>query len=241
MIASILKKVARQTGITPPLKRWILSRISTPVPPPFYSLSPDLLVGLVLAFDHQSLFEGHAYYEFGLFRGFSLWFAEQLARKKAPKEFLLYGFDSFEGLPETAVDAGFYREGEFCAGYELVRENLSKYGADWDRIKLFRGFYSRSLFSAFRNQEKFRPVSIAVIDVDIYESCVLVLEFLRPYIVPGSILIFDDYNDMGRSDEHGERKALMEFEARTGMEKELLFELGRECAGFRVVRAPNAK
>jgi hypothetical protein len=62
---------------------------------------------------------------------------------------------------------------------------------------------------------------------------------LRPYLVPGSILIFDDYNDFNRSDEHGERKALREFEARTGMEKEALFELGRECAGFRVVKAPS--
>src|SRR5262249_37082367 len=101
-----------------------------------------------------------------------------------------------------------------------------------------RGFYSQSFFSDLSKEEAFRPVSIAVIDVDIYESCVLVLEFLRRYLVPGSILIFDDFNDMNRSDEHGESKALKEFEAKTGMEKVALFELGRECAGFRTMQAP---
>jgi len=70
----------------------------------FYSLSPDALVALVRVFNIQqsqlssgrNLFEGHGYYEFGLFRGFSFWFAEQLSREYAGPSFRLFGFDSFE-------------------------------------------------------------------------------------------------------------------------------------------------
>ncbi len=238
-ITSGLKSVMRGMGIAQPLRRWVLSNLSDASEGAFLTLSPDLLVALVRAFDTQTVFDGRAYYEFGLYRGFSIWFAEQISRNRTPKDFQLYGFDSFAGLPETKVDSDFYRTGAYSAGEQFVRSNLTKYGANWDRIKLFKGFYSEPHFAKLRSTERFLPVSIAVIDVDIYESCVLVLDFLRPYLVAGSILILDDYNDMNRSDDHGERKALREFEARTRMTHEHLFELGRECAAVRVTRAPD--
>lgn len=230
-----LKKVVRSSGMTDPLKKWLLSNVNTG----FFSLSPDLLVSLVKVFETHKDFAGGAYYEFGLFRGFSIWFAEQISRGKVPDDFPFYGFDSFQGLPQTMIDAKFYRKGEYSAGYNLVMNNLEQFGGDLDRIKLFPGFYSKALFERFSREEAFKPVSIAVIDVDLYESCVEVLEFLKPHLRVGSMLVLDDYNDMDRSDENGERRAFREFEARTGMEKELVFELGRECAVFRVTKVPH--
>lgn len=209
---------------------------------PFFTLSPDLLVALSRAFDHHkeaassggnNLLGRHGYYEFGLFRGFSLWFAEQLSRTCAAPDFRFYGFDSFEGLPPSDVDKDYYSEGDFSASEEEVHKFLSNYGADFDRIRLFKGFFSKEYFAHLRLREDFLPVSICVIDVDIYESCVDVLDFIHPFLVEGSILIFDDYNDMGRSDEHGERLALREFQkAHPSFKVEHLFDLGVECAGF---------
>jgi hypothetical protein len=50
-----------------------------------------------------------------------------------------------------------------------------------------------------------------VID-DLYESCVDVLEFTKELLVAGSILLFDDYNQIGPDNNSGERRALIEFE-----------------------------
>ena len=99
----------------------------------FYSPSPDLLVALVKAFNLQQaqrshgrdLFDGHAYYEFGLFRGFSFWFAEQISREYAPANFRLLGFDLFQGLPQPqlAEEAQLFDQGDCCGTYEAVTSN----------------------------------------------------------------------------------------------------------------------
>lgn len=72
----------------------------------FYTLSPDILLAIAKSFKIQrnDLLQNHGYYEFGLFKGFSFWFAEKLSREYCNKDFKLYGFDSFEGLPKSSVD-----------------------------------------------------------------------------------------------------------------------------------------
>ena len=62
------------------------------------------------------------------------------------------------------------------------------------------------------------------------------LEFIKEYLVEGSILLFDDYNQLGEDNNSGERRALIEFEKRNpGFKKEHLFDYGWEGAAFRVV------
>ena len=212
----------------------------------FFSLSPDILVAIVKAFNLQrqsaaggrDLLDGHAYYEFGLFKGFSFWFAEQIAREYADSSFRFLGFDSFEGLPQPQleVEARAFSEGDFRGTYEVVTGNLRRYKADFSRIRLYKGFYSDRFFDQLRKKEQFPPVSICLIDVDLYNSCVPVLEFIKEYLVEGSILLFDDYNQMGKDDNSGERRALIEFETRNpAFEKEYLFDYGWEGVAFRVV------
>jgi hypothetical protein len=212
----------------------------------FYTLSPDLLVALVKAFHIQhaqllngcNLFAGHGYYEFGVFRGFSFWFAEQLSRMYAGPSFRLFGFDSFEGLPQPQLDseAAVFKKGEFCGSYEAVTTNLTKWKTDFKRIRLHKGFYSKPLFERLRHSEEFLPISICLIDVDLYESCLPVLDFIKNYLVVGSILLFDDYNQLGEDNNAGERRALIEFEQRNpGFQKEHLFDYGWEGAAFRVL------
>jgi hypothetical protein len=211
----------------------------------FYSAAPDNLVALVRAFNLQQaeravgrdLFDRHAYYEFGMFRGFSFWFAEQISREYAPTSFRLYGFDSFEGLPrpQLAAEARIFVEGDFRGTYATVTAHLTRWRTDFSRIRLHRGFYAPELFRELVRTETFAPVSICLIDVDLYESCVPVLDFLRDRLVPGSILLFDDYNQMGDDDGAGERRALIEFEGRhPTFRKQHLFDYGWEGVAFRV-------
>ena len=212
----------------------------------FYTVSPDLLIALVRAFNIQrahistgrDLFEGHGYFEFGIFRGFSFWFAEQLAREYASPNFRLFGFDSFEGLPKPrlAPEAAVFTKGQFKGSYEEVTSNLRKWKTDFSRIALYKGFYSRHFFDQLRKSEKFPPVSICVIDVDLYESCIPVLDFIKDYLVAGSILIFDDYNQLGEDNNSGERRALIEFtKANPEVLTQHLFDYGWEGVAFEVL------
>lgn len=212
----------------------------------FYTLSPDVLVAIVKAFNLQrkpaaggrNLLDGHAYYEFGMYKGFSFWFAEQLAREYTDSSFRFLGFDSFEGLPQPqlAAEARTFHEGDFRGTYQTVTGNLRRWRADFSRIQLHKGFYSDRFFEQLREKEQFPPISICLIDVDLYDSCVPVLEFIKEYLVEGSILLFDDYNQMGEDNNSGERRALIEFESRhPGFKKEYLFNYGWEGVAFRVV------
>ena len=236
----VLYKLARRT------KKWVgLTNSEEPLGG-FYTLSPDALVTLVRSFNIQqsqlssgrNLFKGHGYYEFGMFRSFSFWFAEQLSREYAGAGFRLFGFDSFEGLPQPQLpsEAAVFKKGDFCASYETVTANLRKWKADFSRISLHKGFYSKTLFERLRQSEEFPPISICLVDVDLYESCILVLDFIKDYLVVGSILLFDDYNQLGEDNNSGERRALIEFEHRNpGFRKEHLFDYGWEGAAFRVL------
>ena len=183
-----------------------------------------------------NLLDGHAYYEFGLFKGFSFWFAEQISRDIVSSDFKFYGFDSFEGLPESKNDKHRYlAKGNYAASYEFVLDSLKANESDFSKIKLYKGFYSKVFFDNLQN-DKFLPISICVIDSDIYESCVEVLEFIKNYMVKGSILIFDDYNSFGKDNQHGERRALREFEMRNPtFKKEHLFDFGQYGVAFRVL------
>jgi hypothetical protein len=212
----------------------------------FYTTSPMLLEGLIKAFNVQlkkreegkNLLDGYAYWEFGVFKGFSLWFAEIYARQSNTSNFYFYGFDSFEGLPKSKVDGmkPAFGKGHYTAGYEFVVNKLKELGVDFEKVKLYKGFYSRKLFESLKKNNTFLPISICVIDCDVYESTVEVLDFIKDFLVSGSILLFDDYHSFYRSDEHSERKALREFEEKNpNFKKKHLFNFGWHGAAFEVI------
>lgn len=202
----------------------------------FYPTQPHLLEAIVRAIDLQ-LFDGEfTYYEFGVFKGFSLWFAQMYAKTQGIRG-RYYGFDSFEGLPETKVDNSkpAFNKGHYAASIEDVAGKFQDLEVNPEEVKLIKGFYSKELFDDIKKQHKFEPISICVIDVDIYESCVEVLDFIKDYLVSGSILLFDDYNLFEKSDEHGERRALKEFKKKHPLKLEKLFDFGYGGRAFKVL------
>lgn len=206
----------------------------------FYPTTPMLLEGILKAFyvqNKNNLLEKNAYWEFGVFRGFSFWFAEMVARQHKPSDFYFYGFDSFEGLPKSKVDGSkpAFAGGHYAVSQEFTVKKLKELGVDFTKAKLFKGFYSKELFSKLQKNNTFLPISICTVDVDIYESCVEVLDFIKDYLVAGSIILFDDYNCFFEDDNHGERRALREFEQKNPkFKKEHLFDFGWHGAAFRV-------
>ena len=100
---------------------------------------------------------------------------------------------------------------------------------------MYKGFFSKEYFDELKRKEDFEPVSICVIDSDIYESCVSVLDFIKDYLVIGSILLFDDYNVFEKDDNHGERRALKEFEQKNPTFcKQHIFDFGWHGVAFKV-------
>jgi hypothetical protein len=185
--------------------------------PTFFSLSPSLLNAIGKAFVYQmevhpDLLQQGAYYEFGLYRGASIWFAEQVGRGNVPDDFLYYGIDSFEGLPSQSTDFdAAWRPGVYACSLEQVQRYLRENHADMDKITLIKGWYSKSLFDAFVQQYAPKPPAIMVIDSDLYESCAEILNFFGPSIPDGCIILFDDFNADGKNDNRSERRALKEY------------------------------
>ena len=154
----------------------------TPFPSQF-----DLLDATLKAVKVEGL-----YCEFGVHTGGSINFT---AERIAPRP--IYGFDSFEGLPEDwrpDVKAGHFS----LAGLPSVRDN----------VRLIKGWFNEAL-PPFLSEHK-EPAAWLHIDSDLYSSARTVLELFAPRIRPGTVIVFDEYfNYPGWK--NGEHKAFQEF------------------------------
>lgn len=154
------------------------------------------------------------YYEFGLFRGYSFWHAQQAADREGIVGMRFYGFDSFSGLPEVVGgdrDSGLFFSGDYRCSREEVAAQLSEHGFDWSRGQLIEGFFDRSLTPELRLEQGMGPAALVLVDCDLYQSTVPVLRFLAPLLQEGSVMLFDDWHCFGDSGERGEPRAFGEF------------------------------
>lgn len=185
---------------------------SFPAQDPFYTLSPDLLIAIHSCF-RKALKLGisaHSdYMEFGVYRGFALWYAQALARDMEIADMRFFGFDSFKGLPEDK--SGGFQEGIYNSSRASVEKNLDRYGVDWKRTFLVEGYYSESLNENTKKEHRFRECAVCVIDCDLYESTRDVLNFVGPLLGEKAFIVFDDWNCYKADPERGERKAFSEF------------------------------
>jgi O-methyltransferase len=205
-------------------------------PEDFSSLHPNLLIGIHRALSRLTA-RGQAiggYYEFGLYRGFSFWFANNLAQDLGLKlEF--HGFDSFEGLPPSNVDIHRnWQPGSYACGLEQVTTWLEQWKMPLP-YRLHKGWFSAELFAGIEKQYALPAPTIVVIDSDLYESATEVLRMLAPRLRVGVILLFDDFNAFAGDNNHGERRALSEFESNhPSFRKTHLFSFGPYGEAFEV-------
>jgi O-methyltransferase len=153
----------------------------------------------------------HVYFEFGCHsaRTFSSVINSANYLKMDKMEF--YAFDSFEGLPSVDSEQdGIFKTGEFATAINDFKSKvLDKTGYKLSDKFLIKGFYSNSLTSEV--QKRMPKVGVVHIDVDLYSSTIEVLNFLKPLLVVGTVILFDDYYCFPPDSKHGEMKALMEF------------------------------
>jgi predicted O-methyltransferase YrrM len=139
------------------------------------------------------------YLEFGVYCGDTI---NRLARQVPGTK--VYGFDSFEGLPED----WFHEQvkGAFDLGGKLPVVEAN--------VELFAGWFQDTL-PGFLDKHP-GPVTFCHIDCDLYSSSAFVLTALKDRFVPGSVIVFDEYfNYPGW--ETGEFQAFAEFVRANGI------------------------
>jgi predicted O-methyltransferase YrrM len=133
--------------------------------------------------------------EFGVYSGTTLAIIAKL------RDGGVYGFDSFEGLPEDWRST-------FAAGTFAVDELPHVPGAE-----LVVGWFDDTLPGFLAEHPG--PVSFLHVDGDLYSSAKTVLDLCGPRLVPGSIVIFDEYFNYPGWEQH-EHRAWQEYVERTG-------------------------
>lgn len=154
--------------------------------------------------------------EFGVFQGYStrilrdeLWRTRVWERRQWRKR--IYACDSFEGLPEAY---------EHLPAGTFATEMPRLHG-----VRIVKGFFDRSLTPELAAEVG--TVSLAHIDVDLFESTQTVLAWLTPLLHPGSLLLFDEF----AGEDPAEARALLEWRERTGVNVMMLACFGREPSG----------
>jgi hypothetical protein len=139
---------------------------------------------ILLQFMRQALALPGCFAEFGVFRGGTALLAAQILRDGKDGR-ALHLFDSFAGMPKTsegeAFDAGDFSqtsEARVRALIEPVRSNT-----------VIHAGYIPQTFAGLEIEH----LAFAHVDVDLYQSVLDCVQFIYPRLVPGGIVVFDDY------------------------------------------------
>lgn len=155
------------------------------------------------------------YLEFGLWRGKTFGYAHRMKRRYGLRDMKLWGFDSFQGLPDTGEHPdNIWHEGQFACSRPEFEAILKSRGIRPSEYELVEGFYNESLNDAAHRRLLGRKAAVIYIDCDLYDSTIQVLNFVQPYLVNGSIICFDDFYNYKGDPGQGEQKALAEFDQR---------------------------
>jgi hypothetical protein len=125
-------------------------------------------------------------------------------RKHITRE--VYGFDSFEGLPEPDAknDGEAWQKGQYAYSLDYVQEVLKL--AERKHLHLLKGWFSDSFKTP--EAEEIKEICFTKIDCDLYGPAVECLDFITGRLSDGAILMFDDWPYLATL---GETKAFMEW------------------------------
>jgi hypothetical protein len=151
---------------------------------------------LTYVFEHMKLQHkpDTLWLEFGVASGKSINYISKFTTEK------VYGFDSFEGLPEKWRDG--FDKGAFGRNGNLPPVNTN--------VELIKGWFSDTLPGFIKSQNK--KVSFIHMDADLYSSTKFIFDTLKPYMDTDCVVIFDELvNYPGFDGDTGELKAFYEF------------------------------
>jgi hypothetical protein len=139
------------------------------------------------------------YAEFGVNEGGTITY---IAKQKPERT--IHGFDSFEGLPED------WSGNAMAAGYFNRKGRLPKVPSN---VVLYPGWFDATA-PKFAAEQK-GPMAFLHVDCDLYSSTVTIFSALADRIVPGTVIMFDEYFNYPNWKAH-EHRAFTEFQAASG-------------------------
>ncbi|MBM1173547.1 class I SAM-dependent methyltransferase [Microvirga arabica] len=138
----------------------------------------------------------------GLFLEFGVATGRSINHISSLHDDAVYGFDSFEGLPEDW--RGDHPKGKFAGPLPTVPAH----------VHLIKGWFSETLPSFLERHTG--PVSFLHVDCDLYSSTKFIFDTLADRIQPECVIVFDEYFNYPGWREH-EKKAFAEFIAKHGV------------------------
>jgi predicted O-methyltransferase YrrM len=157
------------------------------------------------------------YLEFGVYTGTSLACMHRALTRQGIEHVRLVGFDSFQGLPESAATDETSRYlpwelGDYSSPIAVSREAMRGKGVDLDRVTLVKGWFEDTLNERTIEQHGIRKAGVIMIDSDLYTSAKAALDFCAPLIQDHAVVVFDEWfpATLG-ADNVGERRAFDEF------------------------------
>lgn len=169
--------------------------------------------------------------ELGVSRGLSLFTWHKLLEVFCPTDTYrkVVGFDSFKGLPEfdekdglarTAADGAAEKKVGGWSSHDVETELFdlaSLHNADnilaRERIRMVKGWVEDTL-PLYLDQNPGTRISLLHLDMDVYAPTRFALDKLWDLVVPGGLVVFDEY---GLPPWEGEAAAWEEFAAERGL------------------------
>ena len=146
--------------------------------------------------------------EFGVYNGHSITYISNFTKN------IVYGFDSFEGLPET-----------WRSGFEKGRFDRQGVLPEVpSNVTLIKGWFSDTL-TPFLETQKNKKISFMHIDCDLYSSTKHILNITRPFLDKECVIVFDELvNYPGFDGETGELKAIYEYILENNLKENIDYE-----------------
>lgn len=119
-----------------------------------------------------------AFVEIGVYRGVSAMHLNQLVRRRGSPFYL---YDTFEGMPFASP-----RKGDRHSPGDFSHTSLERVQAAVPNGRLIKGVFPHSLVPM-------PPVAFLHADADQYESTLAICRLMPGRMVPGGIILFDDY------------------------------------------------
>jgi O-methyltransferase len=140
--------------------------------------------------------KGYSFVECGVAKGGCL-----AMMKYASGNNKIFGFDSFEGMPDiTEEDIDSYNKScpkswvgvPLCTGVNDVHNTFEKLNINMNNVTLVKGYFKDTL-NISKNIEEIGDIGVLRLDGDWYESTMICLERLYDKVVIGGTIIIDDY------------------------------------------------
>ncbi len=141
---------------------------------------------LLLRFFLDKIPFGHII-EYGSYKGGSAIFMAYVAKKLYPGR-KVFALDSFEGMPKTDKDVDAHNAGDFSdVDFGKLQGRVEE--LKLDNLVLVKGFFENTNDSVMAQAGK---ISLAHIDCDIQPAVKYSYEGVKPFMVDGGYIVFDD-------------------------------------------------